>query len=64
MGTYISNLKHRFYLKIVFVQTYETNVMLIKSSQHCSCVYLSVYLFKNKPSGPHEVDFVTENGMD
>ena len=25
-------------------------------------MYLSVYLFKNKPAGPHEVDFVIGNG--
>ena len=25
-------------------------------------MYLSVYLFKNKPAGPHELDFVIGNG--
>ena len=27
-------------------------------------MYLSVYLFKNKPTGPHKVDFITENRRD
>ena len=27
-------------------------------------MYLSVYLFKDKPTGPHEVDFIIGNRMD
>ena len=27
-------------------------------------MHLSVYLFKNKPTGPHEVDFVIGNRRD
>ena len=27
-------------------------------------MYLSVYLFKNEPTGPHEVDFKIGNGRD
>ena len=27
-------------------------------------MYFSVYLFKNKPTGPHEVDFVIGNRRD
>ena len=51
-------LKHHFHLKMY---KHEKNVMLIKRSQH---YYVSDCIFVNKPTGPHEVDFVIGNRRD